>query len=854
MSICKYSKFLNYNNIHHCTLKSEVVMFSKLIHLQIVVILYLFSGLIYADTPITDVDWESMGQVPGVQPGVSCIVIDNMGILYAGGVTSAGGIAVNNIAKWNGNEWSPLGSGIDGTVFALACDVQNNIYAAGNFTTAGGVEAYSIAKWNGSTWSALDSGLNGYVYALAFDSQGNLYAGGVGFSFPSTVDTCYIAKWDGTTWHKVCSDMGQVSPYGATVFALAVDSADNLYAGGYFNTIGGVSTHCIARWDGSQWYALGNGMDNLDYVRALSFDSSWNLYAGGEFATAGFVVANNIAKWDGSDWYRLGSGVVQGGSDEPVKTISTDRQGNVYIGGHFIVAGDDTVNHIAKWNGSEWQTLQGGMLGSGGVGALAVDSQDNLYAGGDFAEAGGVYVNNIAKWVGDDWCPLASGVNGSVVTAISDTLGNVYMGGGFSHAGMKRVNSICRWKSNQWYPLGNGMADSVHSIANVDALALDEQGNLYAGGEFTAVDSMAINRIAKWNGIEWDTLTFQGGLNGRVKALVADKLGNVYAGGWFTKTNNGISVYRIAKWDGSQWHALGNGINDNSPTITSDISVEAIALDEQGNLYVGGKFTIVDGREANGIAKWNGTEWDTLSFRGGLDDRVRALVVDEYGDIYAGGDFIKAGSDTVNSIVKWQWNDSTWAKLGTGILSIDGAPFPRVYTLSFDTYGNLYAGGIYFDEADGVLINNIAKWNDTTWSALGSGTNSTVNAITVYNKSNLIVGGSFTEAGGKVSAYVAKCFPSGVVATHKFLAKPKIACPFSIISNRIILTLPYSTKVGYSIFSLSGKKITKASFGRMSAGKHIIYTNTESHAYGMYLIRLYLGEQVFTRKFIILKQ
>ena len=49
----------------------------------------------------------------------------------------------------------------------------------------------------------------------------------------------------------------------------------------------------------------------------------------------------------------------------------------------------------------------------------------------------------------------------------------------------------------------------------------------------------------------------------------------------------------------------------------------------------------------------------------------------------------------------------------------------------------------------------IAKWNGSTWSALGSGMDGGVAALAVSG-TNLYAGGSFTTAGGKVSAYVAE--------------------------------------------------------------------------------------------------
>jgi hypothetical protein len=93
-------------------------------------------------------------------------------------------VSANRIAKWNGSAWSPLGTGMDRTVYALAV-IGTDLYAGGDFTTAGGVNiGYGIAKWNGGAWSALGTGMDNAVVALAVSGT-DLYAGG-GFTFAGT--------------------------------------------------------------------------------------------------------------------------------------------------------------------------------------------------------------------------------------------------------------------------------------------------------------------------------------------------------------------------------------------------------------------------------------------------------------------------------------------------------------------------------------------------------------------------------------------------------------------------------------------------------------------------------------------
>ena len=190
--------------------------------------------------------------------------MDTRGNLYAAGeFLTAGGVRANGIAKWDSatSSWIALGTGVDGTVYALAVDASGNLYAGGEFTAAGGAVANHIAKWDGTTssWSALGSGINGAVQALAVDGNGTAVFTGGNFSMAGGVTANFTARWDGTTssWSALGSGMN------GTVQALAADGSDTaVYAGGYFTTAGAAQANGIAKWDGttSSWSALGSGM------------------------------------------------------------------------------------------------------------------------------------------------------------------------------------------------------------------------------------------------------------------------------------------------------------------------------------------------------------------------------------------------------------------------------------------------------------------------------------------------------------------------------------------------------------------------------------------------------------------
>ena len=183
-----------------------------------------------------------------------------------------------------------------------------------------------------------------------------------------------------------------------------------------------------------------------------------------------------------------------------------------------------------------------------------------------------------------------------------------------------------------------------------------------------------------------------------IYALAVDHAGNLYAAGVFTAAG-GVSANHVAKWDGTTWSALGSGIDDG---------VSALAVDRAGMLFAGGYFTTAGGVSANRVAKWDGTNWSPLgagmTTTGQGDPRVSALVTDGAGNLYAGGYFSTAGGTPATNVAKW--DGTGWSALGSGL---DG----EIFALAVDGAGDLYAG---FSNAPSG--NGVAKWDGTSWSAL----------------------------------------------------------------------------------------------------------------------------------------
>jgi hypothetical protein len=286
-----------------------------------------------------------------------------------------------------------------------------------------------------------------------------------------------------------------------------------LIAGGDFFSAGGVAVNRIAQWDGSTWSPLGSGVSGPDgpYATAVFDDGNGPaLYVGGPIGSAGGVPVNRIAKWDGSSWSALGSGV-GGLPDTWVSAMAVFDDGggpDLYVAGQFTSAGGVPAERIARWDGTTWSPVGGGLDGpSVNVNAMTVYDDGGgpeLYVGGSFSMAGSLPVEDVAKWSGASWGALGSGVNFAVfaMTVFDDGSGggeDLCVAGIFTTAGGVAATRIARWNGTAWSPLGSGFGASVRSLAVLHDARSDEQ-TLVAGGTFSvAIDSMD-SYLAAWTG------------------------------------------------------------------------------------------------------------------------------------------------------------------------------------------------------------------------------------------------------------------------------------------------------------------------------------------------------------------
>lgn len=707
-----------------------------------------------------DLEWAPGDGLPGTNGTVYATTSwdpDGAGpadplVVVGGHFDRVGPLATPSIAAWDPatGTWSAFGSGILGSVAALAVMPNGDLVAGGYWITPGGTVIDRMMRWDGTGWVPFGFGTVGSVMSLLVTSSGDLLVGG-DFDLAGGVPSSGIAKWDGSSWSQFGVAPGITTSTGTRlVNALIELPTGDIVVAGRFTHAGGAVVNSLTRWDGTTWQTFGPGLPpgGLDQIRVLHRLPNGDLIAGGLFFSIGGVIVNHIARWDGATWHPLGSGVSWAMNGSGVYSVSARPNGDLAVGGYFTQASGQSANGIAQWNGSNWAPMAGG----GSTNTQLVLPNGDLIAGGAFKGTG----EGVSRWDGTAWNALATGFNDRITSLAVLPNGNVVAGGYFTYAGSGPVGRIAVTDGTSWSSLGSGMTSTTLSSPYVRLLAVAPNGDLFAAGYFTHAGGVAAAGIARWDGTAWWPLgAFN---NSSLNAMLVTSNGDLVVAGNFS-TIGGVTAKGVARWDGVAWHAMGAGMTS---------TVRALAVLPNGDPVAAGDFLMADGVVANRVASWDGTTWAPLG--AGLPGNASSLVV------MANGDLVATGTFGMNQ----RWNGSSWSSLGSGLA---GAPNAL---LSLPN-GDLLAGGLSSLVTVSGLV-TMARWSAGSWTPLPTWPAGSVLAMVRQVDGSIAVGGTFAAVGSQTSAYLARLTTPCPGTVTGFAA----GCPSSGGSNTLTaVTLPW---------------------------------------------------------------
>lgn len=349
--------------------------------------------------------------------------------------------------------FSPLGQGFDfAEVRCLYADTANNLlYAGGSFGYSGTTKVNGISVWNGVMWDSLAGGTDNSANVFSILNYNDTLLACGTFTYMNGLNVKGSANWDGNFWYPFIN--ASAYGYGGICKARIIDS--NLYLVGVFDTVSTIRSFKIAYYDGISWNAF-PPLDTTDggfaFLDVIKFNNE--IYVCGNFEGNTIPNTKDVAKFNGTTWTDVGGGLTGFFTGAGSFAI---YNGELYMAGSFgFPFSSDPYNNIMKWDGNNWSDVGGGVDVT--IFAMHVFNGE-LYVGGVFQNVAGgtIPAPGLAKWDGTQWHTIPGLVSiDNAVESFADMNGKLYIGGAFFHINGIPMNKVAVYdpltgiQQNEW--------------------------------------------------------------------------------------------------------------------------------------------------------------------------------------------------------------------------------------------------------------------------------------------------------------------------------------------------------------------------------------------------------------------
>lgn len=587
--------------------------------------------------------------------------------------------------------------------------------------------------------------VNGMVRSQVVLADGSIILGG-SFDLAGNVHNVRkdLVKLDTNGFVK--SDWNPYLKFVGDVHSLAVDDEDNIY----------VLASSSRGWLKEDLWRISGSTGEIDWAWSqastpASIGEQIITGTDGNIYVAGRGKVTKIAKADGST---LATWEVD--SEYPgISTIIALGDGTMVISGAFGAVNGVPATNIARINEADGAVIPGldQVTVDGSIAAVAYDGNGSVFIAGSFGQVNGYARNSIAKLaLGDGaldlgWAPEVNVYSNNIHLSV-DASGDLYMGGRFS---ARRMDST--WQSNiakisgttgivmdDWYTdfithrsaetvsimsmevlanggvavggvydqVGSSLAGAwtildptdatplitgpwpLFSKGDVRVIRARSDGTQYVGGTFTSVITALTGNTALYPATNLCKINADGnldvnwlpGTDGAVNALELDRQGNVYVGGFFTKVK-GVARNKLAKL-----HADGSVDAAWQPAVASGIVSDLLYDGLEESIYLVGSFTSVNGISRGRGARVSAGDATTLPWDPGADGGIMVVRGGAIGNtILLGGNFSNIGGQPTGSVATVDRSSGVVATEWAGAYQVSG----EVRDLAVDERLNVFA-------------------------------------------------------------------------------------------------------------------------------------------------------------------
>ncbi len=634
-------------------------------------------------------------------------------VVVGGSISPAAGQPLVGIARFNADgsrdDAFSIGSGFNDRVLTLAVAPDGKITAGGLFRTYNGVGRGGIARLNanGSLDTSFDpgSGFWGSVNSVVVMTDGRIVVGG-GFFYYNTKDVYNVVRLASNGALDTGFNVGTGTGGGA-VRSVAVQADGKVLIGGEFTTFNGSERKHLARLT-----TTGTVDPAFDpYVGADGTISSVKVLSDGKVLVAGEFTAYYGEYCPGLARV-LSTGdvdrdfVCDGYLNAGVRAMALQADGKTIVGGDFTMAGQAARSHIARIDvaGGLDATFKDGTVFNGTVNAVAAQADGKFIVGGDFTSTQPVSRTRIARVQADGTLDASFnpgvGANGVVYAVAVQADGKIVIGGTFTSVGGTARTRIARLTADG--TVDATFVPTTGCDGDVRTVAIQADGRVVIGGDFTNVNSVSRPRIARLNTNGTLDATFNpgAGFDAMVTSALVQPDGRIVTGGLFTAFS-GVARFHIAR-------LATNGTLDATfnPGTGFDGHVLALARQADGRLVAAGMFTHFNAASRSGVARLTATGALDPTFDPGVGivGWGFAATVQSDAKIVVGGAFESVGGTPRSGIARL---------LPNGTLDADydpGSGFDRlVAALAAQPGGKIFAGGM-FTTFDGVAVTGAASF------------------------------------------------------------------------------------------------------------------------------------------------